>query len=157
MPQISERHMREYETLYILKPEIEDEVAVKFINKMKDLVAREGGEHLQVTNWGRKKLAWERDRNQKGMFVNHRYLGKPGLVKEYERALGIDENCLLRQTIVLSKTIEPGSKQAEADTIEPPVTKEARREERDEERSARRERDERSDFGEADRLSEEEE
>ena len=68
MPQISANHLREYETLYILKPEIEDEVAVSFLHKMKDLVEKEGGKHLQVTNWGRKKLAWERDRNQKGMF-----------------------------------------------------------------------------------------
>lgn len=123
MPQISQSHMREYETVFVLKTDIEDEVAIAFINKMKDLVEKQGGKHLQVTNWGRKKLAWERNRQQKGMFVHHRYLGHPGIVAELERNLGIEEACILRQTVRTSKTVDPETRQPEADLLEPPITK----------------------------------
>lgn len=116
--------MREYETIYILKPEIDDDAAVSFIEKMKGLVAKNGGQHVQVTNMGRRKIAWERDRHQKGMFVQHRYLGQPGIVAEYERTLGIEEDCILRQTVVRQRAVDPASVAAEPDTIKPPVTKE---------------------------------
>lgn len=122
--------LREYETLFVLKPDIEDQAAIDFIQKMKALVEREGGKHIKVTNWGRKKLAWERKRNQKGMFVYHKYLGPPTLVKEYERTLGIEEAVLLRQTVLLEKAVLPDQRQPEEDQLAPPATKE-RRDERD--------------------------
>lgn len=144
MPQISQNSMREYETIFVLKPEIEDEAAVAFIQKMMALVDKQGGKHLQLNNWGRKKLAWERNRHQKGMFVHHRYLGGPTLVKEYERTLGIDENVILRQSVVLAKGIDPSSRTPEADVIDPPATKESRREERE---SRGRDRDDDDEYG----------
>ena len=136
MANLSEKHMREYETLFVLRPEIEDEAAISFIENMKSLVEKEGGKHLQVTNWGRKKLAWERLRQQKGMYVHHRYLGGPSLVREYERKLGIEEVCLLRQTVVLDKAVYPESREPQEDVLQPPVTRSDRR---DEMRAAREE------------------
>ncbi|MCP4501425.1 MAG: 30S ribosomal protein S6 [Deltaproteobacteria bacterium] len=130
MAGISKDHLREYETLFVLNPDIDDETAVEFITKMKTLVGEKEGTHLSVTNWGRKKLAWDCNRHQKGMFVHHQYLGGNILVKEYERILGIEEMVLLRQTKVLSKHIVPGSKEPGEDIIAPPVTRSDRREER---------------------------
>jgi small subunit ribosomal protein S6 len=116
--------MREYETIYILKPDVEDAAAIAFITKMKGLVEREGGKHLKITNMGRRKLAWERNKQQKGMYVHHRYLGKPGIVAEYERNLGIEESVMLRQTVVLKQSIDPNTLTAEEDILNPPIVKE---------------------------------
>jgi small subunit ribosomal protein S6 len=128
----SAAHMREYETIYIIKPDVEDQKAMDFINKMKGVVEREGGKHLKITNMGRRKLAWEREKQQRGMYVHHRYLGKSGLVAEYERNLAIEETIMLRQTIVLNKDVDPASRAAEEDIIVPPQVKE-----RDEKRERR--------------------
>ena len=127
MATISKDHMREYETIYVLRPEVEDTVAVEFITKMKSLVEREGGKHLKLTNWGRKRIAWECDGNQRGMFVHHSYLGKPGLVKEYERNLKIEESCILRMTKVIDKRVVADTRTAEEDVLQPPAPKEERR------------------------------
>ena len=131
--------MREYETIYILRPEIEDADAIEFINKMKALVEREGGKHIKVTNWGRKRIAWERDRNQRGMFIHHLYLGRPGLVKEYERNLKLAESVLLRMTKVIDKRVIAETRSAEEDVLNPPAPKEERR--RDEPRRPRQDYD----------------
>lgn len=125
----SAAHMREYETIYVLKPELEDAAAIAFIEKMRGLVEREGGKHLKITNWGRRKLAWERQKQQKGMYVHHRYLGKPGIVAEYERNLAIEENVMLRQTVLVDPAVDPSSRQPEEDVLQPPVQKETKREE----------------------------
>jgi small subunit ribosomal protein S6 len=117
-------HLREYETIYILRPDVTDENAVAFIQKMKGIVEKEGGKHIKITNMGRRKLAWERQKQQKGMFVHHRYLGKPGLVAEYERNLAIEETVMLRQSVVLSKSADPAAYAAEEDIVNPPIVKE---------------------------------
>jgi small subunit ribosomal protein S6 len=124
--QISERHLRKYETSFVLRPDIEDDDTVALLTKMKGVVETAGGTHIQIRNLGRKKLGWERKRHSKGVYVQHHYLAKPGLVKEYERRLGIEEDVLLRQTIVRSKTIEPGSELALEDQLAAPVTRERR-------------------------------
>jgi small subunit ribosomal protein S6 len=125
-------HLREYETIYILRTDIADDAAVAFIQKMKGVVEKEGGTHLKITNMGRRKLAWERNKQQKGMFVHHRYLGKSGIVAEYERNLAIEENVILRQTIVLNKQALAADFAAEEDIVNPPLVKE-----RDERRERR--------------------
>jgi small subunit ribosomal protein S6 len=117
-------HLREYETIYILNTNVADDAAVAFISKMKGIVEKEGGKHLKITNMGRRKLAWERNKQQKGMFVHHRYLGQPGIVAEYERNLAIEENVILRQTIVLNKQANPADFSAEEDVLNPPIVKE---------------------------------
>jgi small subunit ribosomal protein S6 len=116
--------LREYETIYILNTNVADDAAVAFITKMKGIVEKEGGKHLKITNMGRRKLAWERNKHQKGMFVHHRYLGKPGIVAEYERNLAIEENVILRQTVVLNKMANPADFSAEEDIVNPPIVKE---------------------------------
>ncbi len=121
---LSAAHLREYETIYVIKPDVEDTAAIAFITKMKGIVEREGGKHLKITNWGRRKLAWERQKQQKGMFVHHRYLGKPGIVAEYERTLAIEETIMLRQTVLIDPSVDPASKEAEEDVLQPPVVKE---------------------------------
>jgi len=132
VPAPSMNHQREYETIYILRTDIADDAAVAFINKMKGVVEKEGGKHLKITNMGRRKLAWERNKQQKGMFVHHRYLGQPGIVAEFERNLAIEEAVMLRQTIVLNKQANPADFSAEEDVINPPIVKE--RDERKERR-----------------------
>jgi small subunit ribosomal protein S6 len=124
VPALSMNHLREYETIYILRPDVTDENAVAFIQKMKGIVEKEGGKHIKITNMGRRKLAWERQKQQKGMFVHHRYLGKPGLVAEYERNLAIEETVMLRQSVVLSKSADPAAYAAEEDIVNPPIVKE---------------------------------
>ena len=124
MAAASQSHLREYETIYILKPDVADDAAIAFIQKMKGVVEKEGGKHLKITNMGRRKLAWERLKQQKGMFVHHRYLGKPGIVAEYERTLAIEETVMLRQTVVLNKAADPAQFTAEEDIITPPIVKE---------------------------------
>ena len=115
---------REYETIYVLRPEIEDSLAKDIMLKLKALVEAQGGINLKVSNWGRKKLAWERKKYQRGLYVHHAYLALTGVVEEFERNLAINENVLLRQTILVSRNINPADKTPEDDELETPVVKE---------------------------------
>lgn len=118
--------MREYETIYVLNPETTDSSAKEFMLKMKDLVVREGGQNIKVDCWGRRKLAWERGKHQRGLFVHHLYLGKPGLVAEYERTLAIDESVMLRHSVLVNAEVDVAARPEQADQLEAPVVRERR-------------------------------
>ena len=118
--------MREYETIYILSPETSDASAKDFMLKMKDLVVREGGRNIKVDCWGRRKLAWDRDKKQRGIFVHHLYLGGPKIVAEYERTLAIDENVMLRQSVLVNSDVDLETRVEQPDQLEIVVVRERR-------------------------------
>ena len=115
---------REYETIYILRPELEDSLAKETMLSLKEVVAKHGGINLKVSNWGRRKLAWERKKHQRGLYVHHTYLAQSGVVSEFERTLGINENVLLRQTILLARNVVPSDRSEQEDELETPIVKE---------------------------------
>jgi small subunit ribosomal protein S6 len=119
-------HMREYETIYIMRPELDDKAAKDLMLAKKDLIERLGGKNLKVTAMGRRKLAWECQKQTRGIFVHHQFLGKPGIVKEWDRAMSIDDNILLRHSVVLKADVDPSLAKVEEDSLTPPVFKEKR-------------------------------
>ena len=75
---------------------------------------------------GRRKLAWECQKETRGIFVHHQFLGKPGIIKEFDRALSIDDNVLIRHSVVLKHDVDPTLAKVEEDSLTPPVFKEKR-------------------------------
>jgi small subunit ribosomal protein S6 len=61
--------MNIYENVVILNAAISDEEAEGAINKIKELIAGQGGEVLKVDVWGRRKLAYEIKKQKKGLYV----------------------------------------------------------------------------------------
>jgi small subunit ribosomal protein S6 len=118
--------MREYETIYVLTPELSDSDAKDFMLKMKDLITRQGGQSIKVDCWGRKKLSWDRGKHERGLYVHHLYLGGPALVKEYERTLAIDERVILRQSVVVNPSVDPASRPEQPDQLDAPIIKDRR-------------------------------
>ncbi len=119
MSRLSNSHMTEYETLAVLIPTAEESQIKSFIERSRTLIEKNGGKHIQAQNWGIKKLGWERDGQTKGIYIQHRYLGKGGLVSEYERTLKIDESVMLRQTIALRKGVVSDTVETLNDELKP--------------------------------------
>lgn len=119
-------HMREYETIYVMRPELDDNAAKDFMLAKKELIEKMGGKNLKVTALGRRKLAWDTQKQSRGIYVLHSFLGKSDLVKDFERALSIDDNILLRQSVVLKHDVDPETAKVEEDVLVPPVYKEKR-------------------------------
>jgi small subunit ribosomal protein S6 len=119
-------HMREYETIYIMRPELDDKAAKDLMLAKKDFIESLGGKNLKVTAMGRRKLAWECQKETRGIFVHHHFLGKPGIIKEWDRSLSIDENILVRHSVVLNRDVNPELAKVEEDSLTPPIFKEKR-------------------------------
>lgn len=61
--------MRKYETLFVLKPDLEKETIEELVGKVKAVIEA-AGEIEKVDEWGKRKLAYEIDKKyQEGFYV----------------------------------------------------------------------------------------
>lgn len=94
--------MNTYESIFIVKPSISDEDVTKTVTKLEGII-KQGGEYLTTENWGKKKLAYEVNKEKKGLYMLFRFRGKGTLVDELERNYRFDDNVIKFMTIQLGK------------------------------------------------------
>lgn len=99
--------MRQYETIYIVNPNLDVDSVKEVIAKFSDLIKRLRGSIVSVNEWGKRKLAYEVKRFDKGYYVVLNFCGVPGIVRELERNLKLDDRVLKYQTVKISEDVEP--------------------------------------------------
>ena len=92
--------MNSYETLYIVKPDMEEEARAALIQRFSDLVASNGGEVENVDEWGARKLAYPIDYITEGYYVLMNYKAKSDFPAELDRLMRINENVMRSMTLV---------------------------------------------------------
>jgi small subunit ribosomal protein S6 len=108
-------HVREYETIYILKTDVDAEAAEKLQNRVAEVIAREAGKMVKVESWGRRRLAYPVAKQNKGVYMYLKYVGKGGLVQELERNLKLSDAVLKLQTILLRDDVDLSSLEINAE------------------------------------------
>jgi len=103
------RWAREYETIYILRPDVSNDAAEKIVDRAKDVIARLDGTLTKLDNWGKRKLAYPIQKNTRGVFVYLKYVGFNDLVAELERNLRLLDEVVRFQTVLLHEDIDPAS------------------------------------------------
>ena len=91
--------MRDYEILYIVRPDLEDDKVQDVVKRVNTLISRAGGSSDQTSLWGKRKLAYEVKHQREGSYVLQDFKIDPGRVPELESALKISED-VLRHLIV---------------------------------------------------------
>jgi small subunit ribosomal protein S6 len=105
-----ERH-REYETIYILRPNVDEQDVDKTIDRIGNVLESNGGHKLRFDEWGMRRLAYDiRDRtmgqyHDRGIFHYCRFLAPPAAVAEIERNLRIIEPVLKFMTVKIDDDI----------------------------------------------------
>lgn len=91
--------MNRYESMYILKPTIDEETRKSVIEKFKNLVEGSGGKVEKVDEWGSRKLAYEINYISEGYYVLMTFEAEPALPLELERNYNIHDG-VLRYNII---------------------------------------------------------
>jgi small subunit ribosomal protein S6 len=97
---------REYETIYILRPDIDADSADKIGSRLAEVVGRESGRLTKVETWGRRRLAYDIAKHRRGVYVYLKYLGGGKVVSEVERNLRLADGVLKYQTVLVRNDIE---------------------------------------------------
>jgi small subunit ribosomal protein S6 len=84
--------LREYETIFLVKPDLPDETVDRIKERVREIITREGGKMIRFTVWGKKRTMYPISRQTRATYVHALYLGRPSLVPEVERNLrNLDE------------------------------------------------------------------
>ena len=117
--------LRDYEILYIVRPELDDEQLQAAIATVDKLIESLGGATQKTDVWGRRRLAYEVRHLREGQYVLTDFQIDPGRVPELEGALKISDT-VFRHLVVRKPEIKPrrqpkAAKQAEETPAPQPV------------------------------------
>ena len=104
---------REYETIYILRPDSTTDVIAQVNLKIRGIVEAGGGTLLKVDNWGKRKLAYEVKKQLKGIYLFFSYLGTAGLVEEVERNLRLSDSVIRYYSVKIAENVDPAARTSE--------------------------------------------
>ena len=94
--------MRAYEVMVILDPSLEERTVEPSLDKYLNVIRKDGGTIDNVDVWGRRRLAYEIQKNAEGIYALITLNAEPDTVKEFNRQLGLNEAVL--RTKVLRPT-----------------------------------------------------
>lgn len=97
---------REYETIYVLRPDVDADTAERVGARVAEVVGRESGRLTKVENWGRRRLAYDIAKHRRGVYVYLKYLGSGKVVSEIERNLRMFDGVLKYQTVLVRSDVE---------------------------------------------------
>ena len=90
--------MNKYESVIIINPNVEAEGVKALIQKFTDLINNDGKVE-KVDEMGKKKLAYEVQKNKEGNYVSFKFDANPNLISELERNYRITDEVIKFVTI----------------------------------------------------------
>ena len=124
--------MKRYETIYIVNPNLDTDSLSEVVNKFSDLIKKLKGSLFKIQEWGKRKLAYEVKKFDKGYYIMLDFCGLPDMVKELERNLKLDDRVLKYMTVNIDEDVNPDeliieeekNKEEEAEEIQDQSTEE---------------------------------
>ena len=104
---------REYETIYILRPDSTSDVIALVNQKVRGVIEAGGGNLLKIDNWGKRKLAYEVKKQLKGIYLFFSYLGQAGLLEEVERNLRLTDSVIRYYSVKIAENVDPAARPSE--------------------------------------------
>src|SRR3982751_94102 len=101
---------REYETIYILRPDSTSDVIALVNQKVRGVIESGGGNLLKIDNWGKRKLAYEVKKQLKGIYLFFSYLGQAGLLEEVERNLRLTDSVIRYYSVKIAENVDPAAR-----------------------------------------------
>ena len=83
--------LRDYEILFIVRPDLDEEQLGAAVKTVETLIANLDGEHQKTDVWGRRRLAYEVGHLREGQYVLTDFRLDPARVPEMEATLKISE------------------------------------------------------------------
>ena len=101
---------REYETIFILRPDTANDTISQINTRVRGVIDGMNGSLIKLDNWGKRKLAYEVQKQLKGVYLYWRYLGGSSLVEEIERNLRMLDTVIRYYTVKVNENVDPASR-----------------------------------------------
>ncbi len=94
-----ETALRTYEVMVILDPSLDERTVAPSLDTYLNVVRQDGGEIESVDVWGKRRLAYEINKNAEGIYAVVDLKAEPATVKELDRQLSLNESVLRTKVI----------------------------------------------------------
>lgn len=88
-----------YETMYILRPDLNDEQVDQAIAKYQTLIKDKGAEILETQHRGKRRLAYAIDKHREGVYIQMNYRAPGDVIAVMERAMRLNEEVIRYLTV----------------------------------------------------------
>ncbi|MEH2215074.1 30S ribosomal protein S6 [Nostoc sp.] len=88
-----------YETMYILRPDLGEEQVEQAVTKYQNLLRDQGAEEIQIQNRGKRRLAYEIKKHRDGIYIQLNYSAPATAIAPFERAMRLSEEVIRYLTI----------------------------------------------------------
>ncbi len=102
-----------YETLYITRPDIQEEDLAKIQQKLQDSISAHQGEIIKADKWAERGLAYEIQNHKKGIYYILIFKALPGVGAEIEKHLSFYNTDILR--FITLRITEEAAKKVETE------------------------------------------
>ncbi len=85
--------MRKYELMYIIKSSVEQDAVTAYVEKLKAIITVEG-EIAKCDVLGKRRLAYEIDKQRDGVYVLMQFQATQAGIKELDRVIGISDEVI---------------------------------------------------------------
>jgi len=102
--------MRNYEIIFIVRPDATEEDVDKLISQMECVVTGTGGKLEKVEKLGRRRLAYRVAKQREGIYILFRVQGSGDTVKEFERRLKVIDAVIKYMTVRIDEDLERAEK-----------------------------------------------
>ena len=99
--------MRNYESLYIIHPEVVGDALTALVEKFQGVLTAQGAEIHKLDNWGVRRLAYPIKKVERGCYVQTLFRAEPQVIAELERRMRLDEKVLRFLTVRLDGDFAP--------------------------------------------------
>jgi ribosomal protein S6 len=99
--------MRRYETIFITKPDLDDDGQKGIQEKLKGVVSQHAGNVHHAENLGKQRLGYEIAGHPKGVFHYFGYEGNTETLLEIERSLKLNESVIKFQSFRVEGDFQP--------------------------------------------------
>ncbi|ATO49379.1 MULTISPECIES: 30S ribosomal protein S6 [Brevibacillus] len=86
--------MRQYEVMYVLRPDLEEEKVKANVARYSEVVTNNGGEITKLQEMGKRRLAYEIQKFKDGFYVLMNFKANAEVVTETERLMKINDDVI---------------------------------------------------------------
>lgn len=122
--------LRHYQTVLILKPDLDEGHVDEAVAKIQGFIEKYGGSDVKLERWGKKRLAYRVKKNKFGYYLNWYHTCDPAHVAEFEKELKLFD-LVIKYLIIrledkdLERILKPMEETADAPAAETPAGEKA--------------------------------
>ncbi|MGM0896729.1 MAG: 30S ribosomal protein S6 [Bacillota bacterium] len=93
--------MREYEVMYIVRPNIEEDAKKALVERFSEILTSNGAEIIESKEWGKRRLAYEINDFKEGFYQIVKANAETEAINEFTRLANFNEDIIRHMAVRL--------------------------------------------------------